>query len=376
MSRKMSATFGALTMALTLVLACGEKTPPRAETKGSEAEQDDKQTAEANKASGETITLNGAGATFPYPIYSQWAHTYNKVTGTELNYQSIGSGGGIAQIKARTVDFGASDAPMKAGELEELGLIQFPMVMGGVVPVVHIEGVEAGQLALTPQLLADIYLGEIEKWNDEAIAKVNEGVDLPDKAITVVHRADGSGTTWIFTNYLDKISEKWSEKVGTGKAVEWPTGIGGKGNEGVAAYVQRVDGGIGYVEFAYALQNEMTHVRLQNEAGRFVSPTIDTFQAAAAHADWKNAPGFYLVLTDQPGEESWPITGASFILVYKEQQDARNAKEMLSFFSWCYENGSGQAVKLHYVPMPDEVVSLVNEVWKNEIRAGGEPIWP
>ncbi len=376
MSRKVFTTLGALTMALALALACGEKTPPRAETKGAEAEQGEKQAAQAEKASGETITLDGAGATFPYPIYSQWAHAYHKVTGTELNYQSIGSGGGIAQIKARTVDFGASDAPMKAAELEELGLIQFPMVMGGVVPVVHIEGVEAGRLALTPRLLARIYLGEIERWNDEEIAKVNEGVDLPDKAITVVHRADGSGTTWIFTNYLDKVSEKWSEKVGTGKAVEWPTGIGGKGNEGVAAYVQRVDGSIGYVEFAYALQNEMSHVRLQNKAGRFVGPTIDSFQAAAAHADWKDAPGFYLVLTDQPGEESWPITGASFILVYKQQADARTAEEMLSFFSWCYENGAEQAVELHYVPMPDEVVSLVKEVWKNEIKVDGKPIRP
>ncbi|MEW5800768.1 MAG: phosphate ABC transporter substrate-binding protein PstS [bacterium] len=324
----------------------------------------------------DALDINGAGASFPYPVYSQWAHKYGKVSDIQLNYQSIGSGGGIAQIKARTVDFGASDAPMRKEELDESGLLQFPMVMGGVVPVVNIKGVKAGNLRLTPQLLSDIFLGKITNWNDQAVKKANPDLKLPDKAITVVHRADGSGTTWIFTNYLDKVSAEWHEKVGTDKAVSWPVGVGGKGNEGVAAYVQRIDGSIGYVEFAYALENSMSHVLLKNRAGKFVEPTIDTFQAAAANADWEHAPGFYLVLTDQSGESSWPITGASFILLYREQKDAKKAKAMLKFFDWCYQNGVKEAKDLQYVPMPQNVVKLVEDAWSREIKAGDKSVWP
>ncbi len=323
----------------------------------------------------ETYKITGAGATFPYPVYSQWAYAYKNLTGTQINYQSIGSGGGIAQIKARTVHFGASDAPLKAEELDELGLIQFPMVMGGVVPVFNIDGIKPGELKLTAALLADIFLGKISNWNDEAIARANPELNLPDKAITVVHRADGSGTTWIFTNYLTKISSEWKEKVGSGKAVMWPAGIGGKGNEGVAAYVKRVSGSIGYVEFAYALQNKMSCSLLQNQAGRFVAPTIESFQAGAANADWQNAKGYYLVLTDQPGEMSWPITGATFILVYKEQTDARLARAMLEYFAWCYEHGNETAEKLHYVPMPENVVEMVEKSWHDQIRREGESLW-
>ena len=321
-------------------------------------------------------TINGAGATFPYPVYGQWAWLYNKDTGVKLNYQSIGSGGGILQIKAKTVDFGASDAPLKAEELNEAGLLQFPMIMGGVVPVVNVPGIAAGQLKLSGPTLADIFLGKITKWNDAAIAKENPGVALPDSAITVVYRADGSGTTWIFTNYLSKVSATWKDSVGNAKSVKWPSGVGGKGNEGVAAYVQRIKGSIGYVEYAYALQNKLAHSLLQNRDGNYVAPTSATFQAAAANADWEKAEGFYLVLTDQPGAESWPITGASFILVYKEQANAETAKEVLKFFDWCYRNGGKTAEKLDYVPMPEKVISLVEKTWKEQIMAAGKPVWP
>ncbi len=321
-------------------------------------------------------SINGAGATFPYPLYSHWAYEYNSLTGVKLNYQSIGSGGGIAQIKAATVDFGASDAPMKAKELDEFGLVQFPMVIGGVVPVINITGIKPGQLRLTAELMADIFLGKVTHWNDPAIKKANLELDLPDKAITVVHRADGSGTTWIFTNYLDKVSPGWHQKVGTGKAVAWPAGVGGKGNEGVASYVQRISGSIGYVEFAYALQNHMSHALLENQAGKFVAPTIKSFQAAAANADWKNAPGYYLVLTDQPGAGSWPITGASFVLVYRDQKKPDQAKIMLTFFDWCYRHGAETAEKLHYVPIPLNVVEMVANTWTKEIKAGSKTLWP
>lgn len=319
--------------------------------------------------------LNGAGASFPYPVYAQWAHRYHKLKGVRINYQSIGSGGGIAQIKANTVDFGASDAPLKPRELDAAGLLQFPMVMGGVVPVINVPGVGAGQLRLTAALLADIFLGNIKKWNDEALVKANPGVKLPDKAINAVYRADGSGTTWIFTNYLSKISAAWKKKVGTGKAVSWPTGVGGKGNEGVAGYVKRLDGAIGYVEYAYALKNKIPHVLLQNRAGKFVAPTMETFQAAAANANWSKAPGFYMVLTDQPGDQSWPITGATFILMHKKQRDARKAKAMLQFFDWCYRYGGKTAKNLHYVPMPKAVVKLVQQRWRSDLRAAGKPVW-
>jgi len=329
--------------------------------------------APAPAAAGDT--LNGAGATFPYPIYAQWADTYRKVTGVGLNYQSIGSGGGIAQIKARTVDFGASDAPLKKGELETIGLIQFPMIIGGVVPVVNLKGLAAGSVKLSAKALADIYLGTLTKWNDPALVALNPGVALPDQDITVVHRADGSGTTWIFTNYLDKVSADWHAKVGCSKEVAWPAGIGGKGNEGVAAYVQRVPGAIGYVEYAYALQNKLAHALLQNRAGRFVAPNEEGFQAAAAGADWAGTPGFAVVLTDQPGDASWPITGASFVLLYKDQANAARAKAMLDFFAWSLESGDEAARKLDYVPLPDTVVKLVEALWRAEVKAGSAPVW-
>ncbi|MFI5323891.1 MAG: phosphate ABC transporter substrate-binding protein PstS [Thermodesulfobacteriota bacterium] len=321
--------------------------------------------------------ITGAGATFPYPVYGKWAYTYNKDTGVQLNYQSIGSGGGIKQIKAKTVDFGASDAPLNPEELDEAGLMQFPMIMGGVVPVVKISGIGAGKLKLTPDVLADIYLGKINKWNDPKIAGTNPGVSLPDKSITVVHRADGSGTTWIFTNYLSKVSPEWKDKVGNDKAVKWPVGVGGKGNEGVAAFVGKVDGSIGYVEYAYALQNKMASVQLKNHNGNFVSPTSENFQAAAASADWANAKGYYMVLTDQPGANSWPITGASFILMYKTQTNPAEAKEVLKFFAWSYKNGGESAKALDYVPMPESVVKMVEDTWHSEIKdASGNAIWP
>ena len=321
-------------------------------------------------------TINGAGATFPYPVYAQWAWQYNKETGVKLNYQSIGSGGGIRQIKAKTVDFGASDAPLKAAELDEAGLLQFPMIMGGVVPVVNVPGIAEGALKLSGTTLANIFLGKINTWNDAAIAKENPGLALPETAITVVYRADGSGTTWIFTNYLSKVSPTWKDSIGNAKAVKWPAGVGGKGNEGVAAYVQRIKGSIGYVEYAYALQNKLAYSLLQNQAGNYIAPTSTAFQAAAANADWANAEGFYLVLTDQPGAESWPITGASFILVHKEQVKATTAKEVLTFFDWCYRNGASTAEKLDYVPMPEAVVSLVEKTWSEQIKSTGKPVWP
>jgi len=323
----------------------------------------------------EARTLNGAGATFPYPVYAKWAYDYDRVAGVKLNYQSIGSGAGIAQIKAGTVDFGASDAPLKVEELNRSGLIQFPMVIGGVVPVINVEGIKPGQLKLTPGLIADIFLGTVKRWDDPAIKSANPGLTLPKRTITVVHRSDGSGTTWIFTNYLDKVSPVWHAKVGTDKAVSWPAGVGGKGNEGVAAYVQRLNGSIGYVEFAYALQNKMTYALLKNRDGEFASPTIESFQAAASNADWKNAPGFYMVLTDQPGKKSWPITGASFILVYKEQKDTGIAGNMLGFFDWCFRNGADTARSLYYVPMPENIVSLVEAAWAKDMRSGGKPVW-
>jgi phosphate transport system substrate-binding protein len=322
------------------------------------------------------VTINGAGASFPYPIYSQWAYKYNQLTGVKVNYQSIGSGGGIAQIKAGTVDFGASDAPLKPEELNQSGLIQFPMIIGGVVPVANVPRVKFGELKLTPIVFADIFLGKITKWNDPAVQAVNQGLKLPDRAITVVHRADGSGTTWIFTDYLSKVSAEWKQKVGTGKAVSWPTGIGGKGNEGVATYVQRTQGAIGYVEYAYALQNKLVYALLQNSEGNFVAPTIKTFQAAAAGADWKNAPGYYVVLTNEPGAESWPITGASFILIHEQQPNAATAKAILKFFDWCYRHGGDMAEKLDYVPIPLNVVDLVENTWKEKAASGGQPIWP
>lgn len=320
--------------------------------------------------------ITGAGATFPYPIYAKWAEAYKAKTGVGLNYQSIGSGGGIKQIKAKTVDFGASDKPLKPEELEKDGLMQFPTVMGGVVPVVNLVGIQGGQLKLTGTVLADIYLGKIKKWNDPAIAQLNKGLSLPDQAITVVHRSDGSGTTFIFTNYLSKVSPEWKQKVGEEASVSWPSGVGGKGNEGVASYVKQLKGAIGYVEFAYALQNKMTFTLLQNKEGAFVSPTEESFRAAAANAQWDKAPGFYEILTDEPGKQSWPITGATFILLHKSQANAENAKTVLKFFEWAYAEGDKLALDLDYIPMPDSVVKLVDTAWKTQIKdTNGKALW-
>ena len=330
----------------------------------------------ATTAAAAVTEISGAGATFPYPVYAKWAEAYNKKTGVKMNYQSIGSGGGIKQINAKTVDFGASDAPLTKEQLDQGGLLQFPMVMGGVVPVVNLPGISAGQLKLSPAALADIYLGKIKQWNDHAITSLNPGLSLPDKRITVVHRSDGSGTTWIYTNYLSKVSPEWKSRVGNDKAVSWPAGVGGKGNEGVASYVSRIKGSIGYVEYAYALQNRMASVKLQNREGNFVDPTSEAFQAAAANADWSHAPGFYMVLTDQPGANSWPITGATFILVHKQQPRPEVAKAVLNFFDWAYAVGDDMASQLDYVPMPDNVVELVHQAWKQNIMGpGGNAVW-
>jgi phosphate transport system substrate-binding protein len=323
----------------------------------------------------EVGSISGAGASFPYPVYSKWAIRYHQAIGLKISYQSVGSGAGIAQIKAKTVDFGASDEPQKADMLDKEGLIQFPMVMGGVVPVVNLKEVGKGQLKLTGELLADIYLGKIKMWNDRRIMAVNQDLRLPEQEITVAHRADGSGTTWIFTSYLDNVSADWKEKIGASKSVMWPTGVGGKGNEGVSALVKKTPGAIGYVEFAYAIRERLKHVQLQNHSGKFLNPTIQTFQAAAANADWKNAPQFFISLTDQPGDRSWPIVGATYILVHKDQPDRVKAQAMLKFFDWCFKNGSDTAASLHYVPIPDEVSSLVRSGWKKDINSNGTPVW-
>ena len=320
--------------------------------------------------------ITGAGATFPYPIYAKWAEEYKKATGTGLNYQSIGSGGGIKQIKAKTVDFGASDMPLKAEDLEAEGLMQFPAIMGGVVPVVNLEGVAPGQLKLTGQVLGDIYLGKVTKWNAPEIASLNAGVKLPAEDITVVHRADGSGTSFLFTDYLSKVNPEFKSKVGSGTAVKWPTGVGGKGNEGVAANVQRIKNSIGYVEYAYAKRNKMSHAQLKNRDGQFVQPDDETFKAAAAGADWAKTPGFAVVLTEQPGKSSWPITGASFILMHKTQADTAKGKEVLKFFDWAFKNGGAMATELEYVAMPAPVVKQVQDAWKAQLKdASGKAVW-
>jgi phosphate transport system substrate-binding protein len=322
------------------------------------------------------VDLTGAGATFPYPIYAKWADAYKKETGIGLNYQSIGSGGGIKQISAKTVDFGASDMPLKPEELEKSGLMQFPTVIGGDVPVVNVKGVAPGQLRLTGAVLADIYLGKVTKWNDPAIAGLNPGVQLPPTAISVVHRSDGSGTTFIWTNYLSKQSAEWKTKVGEGTAVNWPTGVGGKGNEGVSSYVQRIDGSIGYVEYAYAKQNKMAYALVKNKEGEYAAPSARSFQAAAAGVDWKAAPGMYLILTDAPGKGAWPIAGATFILMHKAQEKPENAKEVLRFFTWAYEKGDDMAEALDYVPLPNAVVGLIQSSWKSLIRdTAGKPLY-
>jgi phosphate transport system substrate-binding protein len=322
------------------------------------------------------VDITGAGATFPYPVYAKWADAYRKETGVGLNYQSIGSGGGIKQITAKTVDFGASDMPLRPEELAKSGLVQFPTVIGGDVPVVNLKGLASEQLRLTGEVLADIYLGKIKKWNEPAIANLNPNVRLPDSAISVVHRSDGSGTTFIWTNYLSKVSSEWQQKVGEGTAVNWPTGVGGKGNEGVAAYVQRIDGAIGYVEYAYAKQNRMAVALVKNREGEYVAPSAKAFQAAAGGADWKASPGMYLILTDAPGKGAWPIAGATFILMHKVQDKPENAREVLKFFNWAYEKGDALAQDLDYVPLPDAVVKLIQASWKSQLKdPAGKPVY-
>jgi phosphate transport system substrate-binding protein len=320
--------------------------------------------------------ITGAGATFPYPIYAKWAEAYKASSGNGLNYQSIGSGGGIKQIKAKTVDFGASDMPLSAEELDKEGLTQFPAIMGGVVPVVNIDGVKPGQLKLTGPVLADIYLGKITKWVAPEIAALNPGVKLPTTDITVVHRSDGSGTTFLWTDFLSKTSPAFKSTVGSGTAVKWPAGVGGKGNEGVAANVQRINGAIGYVEYAYAKKNKIAHTQVKNRDGQYVQPDDETFKAAAANGDWVKTPGMAVVLTDQPGKQSWPITGASFILMHKAQADAAKGKEVLKFFDWAYKNGGAMAGELEYVAMPAAVIKQVQDVWKAQLKDGsGKAIW-
>jgi len=313
--------------------------------------------------------ITGAGATFPFPVYSKWADAYKKETGNGLNYQSIGSGAGIKQIQAKTVTFGATDAPLKAEQLEKDGLVQWPMVMGAIVPVVNLEGIKSGELVFDGETLANIYLGKITKWDDPAIAKLNPKLKLPTAAITVVRRSDGSGTTFNFTDYLSKASADWKSKVGTGTAVEWPAGVGAKGNEGVAGNIGQTKNSIGYVEYAYAKQNKLTHAGLINKAGKPVQPTIEAFQAAAANADWAKAPGYYVILTDQPGDASWPITAATFILMHKAATDKAASQEAIKFFKWAFEKGDKMAEDLDYIPMPDSVVKLIEKTWSADIKS-------
>jgi phosphate transport system substrate-binding protein len=320
--------------------------------------------------------ISGAGATFPYPIYAKWADAYKKETGVGLNYQSIGSGGGIKQIKNKTVTFGATDAPLKGDDLEKSGLVQFPMVMGGIVPVVNVEGIKAGELVIDGPALARIFLGEIASWDDAAIKKLNPSAKLPKQAIAVVHRSDGSGTTYNFAYYLSEVSPEWKTKVGFNTSLQWPVGIGAKGNEGVANNVGQTKGSIGYVEYAYALQNKLTHMNMINKAGKVVAPTSENFQAAAASANWKSQPGYGVLLANQPGDTSWPMTAPTWILMYKQPQDPATTAEALKFFAWCFKNGDKMAEDLHYVPMPDNVVADIQKTWAAEIKdASGKPLF-
>ncbi|GAA4777035.1 phosphate ABC transporter substrate-binding protein PstS [Stakelama sediminis] len=320
-------------------------------------------------------SISGAGATFPAPLYAKWAETYRGATSVSVNYQPIGSGGGIKQIEAGTVDFGASDKPLKADVLAQNGLYQFPTVVGGVVPVVNLPGIKAGQIHLTGAVLGDIYLGKVKKWNAPEIASLNNGVALPNLPITVVHRSDGSGTTFLFTSYLSQVNPGWKSSVGASDTVSWPVGLGGKGNDGVSAFVQQTAGSIGYVEYAYAKQNKAAYTLLQNQAGQYPEPTADAFAAAAAGADWSKAPGNYLLLVDQPGAKSWPITGATFILLHKQMPDAAKAKAVLAFFDWAYKNGDQAASNLDYVPLPATVKDMVRQQWASTITAGGKPVY-
>jgi len=319
--------------------------------------------------------ISGAGATFPYPIYAKWADAYKKLTGVGLNYQSIGSGGGIKQIKAKTVTFGASDMPLKPDDLQAAGLLQFPMVIGGVVPVVNVKGIQGGQLHLDGATVASIYLGDITQWDDPQIKRLNPKLALPSTAIAPVYRSDGSGTNFLFSDYLSKASPKFKSNIGANTSVQWPAGIGAKGNEGVANMTTQTDGAIGYVEYAYAKQNHMAYTLLTNKSGAVVAPNADSFQAAAANADWAHAEGYYLILTDQAGAKSWPITGASFILLYKQPGDAAAVNEALKFFAWAYKDGASMAAELDYVPLPAPLIDQVKKTWTSEITSAGHPVW-
>ncbi len=352
-------------LSLAIAAAATACTPP-ADRSGGGNTLTKASTDTAGKSEPVAAQITGAGATFIFPLISRWSADYNASTGHQVNYQSIGSGGGIAQIKAGTVDFGSSDAPLSSQELAEAGLGQFPSAIGGVVPVVNVQGIKPGQLRLTGSLIADIYLGRVKNWNDPAITALNPGVALPATVISLVQRSDGSGTTFNFTNYLAKVSPAWKTSVGEGKSVQWPAGVGGKGNEGVASYVQQIDGAIGYVELAYAIQNNMAHALLQNAAGNFVAPGADTFQAAAATADWASASDFDLVITNAPGEQAWPITATNFILMPKQPADAKRSRDALAFFQWSLHNGQTQADALHYVPLPAALIEQVERYWVSE----------
>ncbi len=319
-------------------------------------------------ASAHALDITGAGATFPYPIYSKWADAYKKETGTGLNYQSIGSGAGVKQIQSKTVAFGATDAPLTADQLSKDGLVQWPQVMGALVAVVNIEGVKAGEMVLDGPTVADIYLGKIKTWDDAAIKKLNPNLNLPKAAITVVRRSDGSGTTFIWTNYLAEVSDEWKSKVGSGTAVEWPVGVGARGNEGVAGNVGQTRNSIGYVEYAYAKQSKLVHTALVNKAGKTLQPTVATFQAAASNADWAKAPGYRVILTNQPGDQSWPITAGTFILMHANPTNKAEAQSALKFFAWAFEKGDKMAEELDYIPMPDSVVALIKQTWDKEIQ--------
>ncbi|MBB3919907.1 phosphate ABC transporter substrate-binding protein PstS [Xanthomonas arboricola] len=359
-----SASLTALSFTIALALA--------ACSPGKDAQSGD--TAKGATAAGATAgdsksaEISGAGASFIYPLVSKWSADYNAATGNKVNYQSIGSGGGIAQIKAGTVDFGSTDKPLDSAELQQAGLGQFPSAIGGVVPVVNLEGIAPGKLRLTGALLGDIFLGKVTMWNDAAIVAANPGVTLPATKINLVHRSDGSGTTFNFSNYLSKVSPEWKSKVGEGTSVQWPGGVGGKGNEGVASYVQQIKGSIGYVELAYALQNKMPYASLQNAAGQWVEPNAESFAAAAASADWANAKDFNLVITNAPGEKAWPITATNFMLMHKQPKDAARSKATLDFFKWALDNGQAQASELHYVPLPPELVKQIQAYWASEFK--------
>ncbi len=353
----------ALSLAIALGLsACGDK--------GNQAAANPDAAGAAAPAAGDKVAaeISGAGASFIFPLVSKWSADYNAATGAKINYQSIGSGGGIAQIKAGTVDFGSSDKPLDSAELQAAGLGQFPSAIGGVVPVLNVDGLAPGQLKLTGALLADIFLGKVATWNDPAIAALNPGVTLPAGKISIVHRSDGSGTTFNFSNYLSKVSDEWKSKVGEGTSVQWPGGVGGKGNEGVASYVQQIKGSIGYVELAYALQNNMPYASLQNAAGNWVQPSEASFAAAAASADWANAQDFNLVITNAPGADAWPITATNFMLMHKQPRDAARSQATLAFFKWAFESGQQQASALHYVPLPPELVQQIEAYWAAEFK--------